>query len=114
MEFELKSIYKNEDTGEQEIIDVVNLPDFLPSTIGEKAEQKLNVKIDREQEGKAKVSINTEDFSKVKSYLVKTMLNKYTDKDFELENIAKESTDKIAKYYFDKLKMVGKKKASKA
>jgi len=103
MEFELKNIYDNEPD------ETVRLPDRLPSDVGDKAVEKLNADIESKK-GKSSVSIKSSDYAKVKTYIVKTMLKRYADEDIKQKDIASESSNKIARYYWDKLQFSDKKK----
>lgn len=107
MKFEIESIWEEEGTEE------IELPDKLPATVGEKAEDKLDISIKGKQRGNqqnAEVNVSSSDFSEVKMYLARTMLKKYTDKDYDLDDISSESINEIAKYYFNKINFFGQKK----
>lgn len=119
MEFEIKSVWKN-DMGEPTRIDTIELPDELPASVGEKAERKLNANIDMSPQANnsrdgsmkmnANVKVTSAQFFEVKAYIVKAMLNKYTEKSWNFDEISKESMNDIARYYYNQLRMVADKK----
>ncbi len=109
MEFELKSVWEEEGS------ETIKLPEELPATIGEKAEQKLDATLHGKQNGKqkrAEVEISSKKFSEVKMYIAKAMLKKFTEKDHDLDKISSDSISEIAGYYFDQINFFGEKKGS--
>lgn len=92
------------------------LPDELPGTVGDKAEKKLDARIDMDRQPnnsrdggadlKAHTSVSTAQFQEVTSYLYHTMISEYNRGDkVDLDSLTSESQKKIARYYFDQLQV---------
>lgn len=115
MKFKLRSIWEDE-TGEPKVLGTVELPDSLPGPIGDEAEKKLNAQIDakRDRNGRvynANINVTSAAFTEVKKYLAKAMLGKYTQENWDLDQINQQSLREISRHYFNQLDIVNKKKA---
>lgn len=110
MEFKLKNIY--EDKPDK----TVNLPDKLPASVGEKAEQKLKGKLKGSKRGRngknvnANFEVGTTDYMATKNYIAKQMIKKYADVDVNFDEIASESVNKIARFYWEDIQFFSQKK----
>ncbi len=103
-EFKLKDV-------NNDLIKKINLPQKIPARIGNKIEKKLDIEINVKGE-KAEYSINSSKLMDVKEYMVDAMLDKYTE-EIDLDELNKESYDKIAEYYWNELQsFMNKKKPS--
>lgn len=102
-EFTVENVYGEE-------IATVKLPKKLPDRVGNEAQKRLGVNVDAKRGEKANIQIGSENFADVTRYLSRTMLNKYTDRDWDFEkNVAADSTEEIAKYYFNRMNILGHK-----
>lgn len=124
MKIEVEEQYFDEDVDEwSKRTKSLNMPDELPGKVGDKADRKLDAKIDMNRKAnngrdsnenvEATTSISSSQFQEVTDYLAKTMMTKYNRGDeVDMDKVTDESKKKVARHYFDQLNPFGMQKKS--
>lgn len=125
MKMEVEEQFYDEDLGEWvKNTKTLNMPEELPGNVGDKANRKLDARIDMQQGAntsrggdrnvKASTSIKSSQFQEVTEYLVDTMLEKFNrGDDVDKNSLTDSSRKKIAGHYFNQLQVFGSKKKDK-